>query len=158
MIDGALLSVPLLFSSTLSVGLAVITWRMSDLRTKRSFICLLIANAWLSATYLLELLSTNIQDMLFWNNMEYISNVFIPPLFLLFTLRFVGRDSAVNRKNMAILFVVPTLALVMLWTNDLHHLLFYHRSAARIVHGDLRAHLWPLVLHPHCLFLPDGCL
>ncbi len=121
MIDGALLSVPLLFSSTLSVGLAVITWRMSDLRTKRSFICLLIANAWLSATYLLELLSTNIQDMLFWNNMEYISNVFIPPLFLLFTLRFVGRDSAVNRKNMAILFVVPTLALVMLWTNDLHH-------------------------------------
>ncbi len=121
MIDGTLLSVPLLFSSTLSVGLAIITWRMSDLRTKKPFICLLIANAWLSTTYLLELLSSTLEDMLFWNNLEYISNVFIPPLFLVFTWRFVGRDSAVNWRNLAVVFAVPALTLAMLWTNDFHH-------------------------------------
>ena len=121
MIDETILSVPLLFSSTLSVGLAIITWRMSDLRTKKPFILLLIAIAWLSTTYLLELLSGTMPEMLFWNDLEYISNVFIPPLFLIFTLMFVGRDSAVNRRNLAIIFAVPTLALAMLWTNDFHH-------------------------------------
>ncbi len=121
MVDGALLSVSLMISTACSIGLAIITWRMSNLRTKVPFICLLIANAWLSVTYLLELLSGDLGEMLFWNNLEYISTAFIPSLYLVFTWRFVGRDSEVNWKNLAILFTVPVLALAMLWTNDLHH-------------------------------------
>ena len=124
MVDDTLLTVSLILTSLLCVGLAIIIWRMSNLRTKFPFICLLIATAWLSATYLLELLSFSLNEMLFWNDLEYISNVCFPPLFLVFTLVFIGRIDYVNTKNMAILFSIPAVALAMLWTNDLHHLFY----------------------------------
>lgn len=124
MVDETLLPVPILLTSLLCVGLAIIVWRMSNLRTKFPYICLLIAVAWLSLKFLMELLSYSLEEMLFWNDLEHISNVSIPPLFLVFTWMFIGRTNNVNPKNLAILFAVPVLALAMLWTNEIHHLFY----------------------------------
>jgi PAS domain S-box-containing protein len=128
MSDGALIAIPLLLTSTVSVGLAVLAWRMSELRSKSPLILLLCFGSLLSFSYLLELVSPTLDGKLFWNDVEYVSNVAIPPCFLLIALVFVGRSSTISKRFLILLSAIPALTLAILWTNDQTHLFYQNVS------------------------------
>ena len=77
-----------------------------------------------SLSYGFELSSTTLEQMLFWQNVEYLGIVLIPAFWLLFILKFTGRDKYINIKNMIWIFIIPLITLLLVWTNNFHHLYF----------------------------------
>ena len=77
-----------------------------------------------SLSYGFELSSTTLEQMLFWQNIEYLGIVFIPVFWLLFILKFTGRDKYLTIKNFIWILSIPVITLLMVWTNSFHYLHF----------------------------------
>ena len=73
-------------------------------------------------SYGLELSSTSLNQMLFWIDLEYLGIAFIPAFWLLFLLKFTGKDKWLNTRNFSIVMSLPIITLLMVWTNRYHHL------------------------------------
>lgn len=61
---------------------------------------------------------------------------YLPVMFLIISLFFYKKD--VNVKKMWWLFIIPTISILMLWTNDIHHLYFleYSTNISEIKYGS----------------------
>lgn len=57
----------------------------------------------------------------------YIGNCFLPVAFLFVGLIFANRKIKSNKKY-GLLFIIPIISLLILWTNDWHHLFFVNYS------------------------------
>jgi signal transduction histidine kinase len=110
--------------AVMSVILAVLFWIRGNRRFKLSFVVLLLLVTTLAISYVLELLSNSLSQKLFWNGFEYIGIVFIPVIYLLIVVRYAGREDLLTRTNIILISVIPAFCLVMVWTNDYHHLFF----------------------------------
>lgn len=73
-------------------------------------------------SYGFELSSTSLKQMLFWIDVEYLGISFIPAFWLLFLLKFTGKDKWLNTRNFLIVMSLPIITLLMVWTNKYHHL------------------------------------
>ncbi|OZA53988.1 MAG: hypothetical protein B7X75_08760, partial [Sphingobacteriales bacterium 39-40-5] len=73
-------------------------------------------------SYGLELSSTSLEQMLFWINVEYLGIAFIPAFWLLFLLKFAGKDKWLHPKYFYAFMLLPLITLMMVWTNTYHHL------------------------------------
>lgn len=87
-----------------------------------------------SLGYALELASANLTAKLLWTKVEYIGILIVPTAFLSFTLQHTHREKWLTRHNVRVLVLIPLITLLVVWTNDYHHL-FHHRT----------------VRHPSCL-------
>lgn len=74
-------------------------------------------------------------DPIYFEYFVYIGNVFFPIGFLLVGLIF--NNSKVKLKHTKLLFVIPIISLLLLWTNDYHHLFYenYSIRADKMVYG-----------------------
>ena len=82
----------------------------------------------------------------FWSKFEYIGAITTPILYLIFVLRFVGRDKYITKKNLLLLFIIPIVTLLLTITNEKHNLVwsgYSEISAADKHHGILP---WSMVL------------
>ena len=66
------------------------------------------------------LLSTSIEQIAFWTTIQYMGMPFSPPLGLLFVMSYLGKKVPIRR--VIALFVIPVISLVMVATNQFHHL------------------------------------
>jgi diguanylate cyclase (GGDEF)-like protein len=73
-----------------------------------------------SIGYNLELYNPFLAGKLFWAQFRYIGIGVIPVAWFVFGLQFSGLGWLVNRKNLAILMIIPVLTLVLVYTNNLH--------------------------------------
>ena len=103
-------------------------------RTKKSqikisfqltLLCLLICCIGL----ILQIVFCNISDIppIYFDYFVYIGTCFLPVAFLYTCLTFSKTKIIFNKKHL-ILFIVPILSLLILWTNDLHHLFYVNYS------------------------------
>ena len=99
-----LLSIPLAISIGISFFLGMYVGIKSKLRVKQLFVLMIFEVCFLAIAFWFELLSGTLGEKLIWNDLEYIVNVTIPPLFLLFTLRFLGMNTLTGPKK-----TVPSL-------------------------------------------------
>jgi PAS domain S-box-containing protein len=73
-------------------------------------------------SYGFELSSTTLEQMLFWINVEYLGIAFMPAFWLLFIVKFTGRDKWLSTRNFIWIIIIPLITLMMVWTNQFHHL------------------------------------
>ncbi len=73
-------------------------------------------------SYGLELSSTSLDQMLFWINVEYLGIAFIPAFWLLFLLKFTGKDKWLGARYFYAFMALPLTTLLLVWTNKYHHL------------------------------------
>ncbi|WP_144513699.1 histidine kinase N-terminal 7TM domain-containing protein [Bacillus sp. FJAT-22090] len=66
------------------------------------------------------LVSTTIEQIQFWTIIQYVGMPFSPPLGLLFTMHYLGIK--VTKKRCLALLVLPFVTLIMVATNNWHHL------------------------------------
>lgn len=78
--------------------------------------------------YAFELASGRMADMLFWIKIEYIGIALIPAFWLLFCIRYTEYDKFLNRLTQPLLFLMPIATLLLVWTNDYHHLHYARTS------------------------------
>ncbi len=104
----ALLMSLIIFERTL----AVVKW----------FSVTMLCSAVWAICYALELSSHTLGQMLFWINLEYIGISFIPAAWIVFIIKFIGKDEWLTKRNYTIIFSFPVLALGFVWTNRWHHI------------------------------------
>ncbi len=54
--------------------------------------------------------------------MAYLGITVVPTAWLVFTLQYTHQERWITRRNLLLLSVIPSMALVIVWTNDFHHL------------------------------------
>jgi len=91
------------------------------------FMCLFM-QFWLIAIILQAVLSKSMNiDPMYFDYFAYISICYIPVCFLLLSKAFANTNIKFT-KNILYLFIVPTISLLVLWSNNLHHLFYIKYS------------------------------
>lgn len=72
--------------------------------------------------YSFELAMTNLEDIMFWLRLEYIGISLIPAVWVIFVLQFTGYDKYLNSKTITLIYLLPVITLLMVWTNSWHNL------------------------------------
>ncbi|MGI8384175.1 histidine kinase N-terminal 7TM domain-containing protein [Robertmurraya sp. P23] len=66
------------------------------------------------------MMGTTVEQLKFWTTIQYVGMPFSPPLSLLFTMQFLGMK--ITKKRIIAFLIIPFITLVMVATNDWHHL------------------------------------
>ena len=66
----------------------------------------------------------DLQTNIFWAKMLYFGIAPIPFWFVIFAWQYSGRDAYITRRNVLLLMVAPLALLVLVWTNELHSLIW----------------------------------
>ena len=114
---------PLLLSSIISFFMIVMVMRRPSPYRLPLIILMIFIMDW-SLGYSMELLGNGVEEKLFWVKVEYFGIVGIPPVWLILVLQYIGKEKMVNKKNVLLLSIDPIIATVLVWTNDMHHLIW----------------------------------
>ncbi|MET4140879.1 histidine kinase N-terminal 7TM domain-containing protein [Pedobacter sp. UYP1] len=84
---------------------------------------LMLSNSIWSMAYGFELSSRTLEHMKMLINVEYVGIVAVPFYWFLFCLDLAGKEKWLKKTgNQLLITAVPVLYLLLVWTNDLHHL------------------------------------
>lgn len=122
-------TIALLASGLISIALAGYGWKHRAIKGALSFTCLMLAAALYSIAYGAELASVTVEQMLLWIRLEYFGMVFLCPLWLVMVLNFVGKRTWLRGWIKLVLFIIPITTVVLVATNEWHHL---HFAAASV--------------------------
>ncbi|BBB48779.1 histidine kinase N-terminal 7TM domain-containing diguanylate cyclase [Pelolinea submarina] len=73
---------------------------------------------------LLDASSTTLDARILWSKLAYFGSIYISPLFLLFFINYPHKRLQLNWRMIAIILLIPTLTLIAVLTNELHHLIW----------------------------------
>ncbi|MGA9049360.1 MAG: histidine kinase N-terminal 7TM domain-containing protein [Dehalococcoidia bacterium] len=75
--------------------------------------------------YIVEFINNHIAGKLIALNISYIGIVTLPVMAFIFSLQFTHSDRLLTPRRIWLLFVVPLITLVLLWTGKYHNLMLY---------------------------------
>ncbi|SLL35412.1 PAS domain S-box/diguanylate cyclase (GGDEF) domain-containing protein [Mycobacteroides abscessus subsp. abscessus] len=112
-------------SGALHVILAIIAYMnkhaFEGMRTFLWFSCFIAIYAF---GYALSLASTTIEGMKFWTAIQYLGMPFSAPATLIFVLQYIGYDRHLNKMTYFLYYLIPSISLLLLATNEYHHLFY----------------------------------
>ncbi len=94
----------------------------------RWFGFMVLAIAVWALSYGFELATTNLGEMLFWIKIEYVGISFLPACWFFFIVKFAGKDEWITSRNLSLVLIIPLITLLLVWTNEFHHL--HYRSVS----------------------------
>ncbi len=115
---------PLLVAAAISCVLALLAWRRRSVPGARPFLVLMLALAEWSLGYAFRLSSADLAAKLFWTQVRYLGIVIVPVAWLALALQYTHRGKWLTRRNVALLAVEPLAILMLVWTNEFHHLVW----------------------------------
>ena len=112
-------SVLFLATALVSFFVAFLAWQRRFVKSARELALLMIA-AGIGAFWLIfETAAPTVSEKVFWSKLEFIGGIPTPVLYLIFVLRFTGKD-----KYLFLLFTVPIITFVLTITNEHHNLVW----------------------------------
>jgi PAS domain S-box-containing protein len=90
--------------------------------SSNGFVWIMVSITFWTLFYGLELASTSLTDMLFWINFEYLGIALLPACWIMFVIRFTGREKWLTPTIVSLILLVPLVTLLLVWTNKWHHL------------------------------------
>lgn len=126
---------PVLIGALISTLLTAYAWQRRRASAARPFAFLMLAVTGWSLGYAVELGGQNLATLLFGNRLAYTGVTAVPFFWLWFALQYTERQQWLNRRNLMFLSVIPIITLLLLWTNNLHGLIW--QNATMIRYGDI---------------------
>jgi PAS domain S-box-containing protein len=117
-------SVFFLATSLLSFFVAFLAWQRRMVKGARELTLLNIAAGIWTFWVIFETASSTMEGKILWSKFAYMGAVSTPVLYLIFVLRFTGKDIFISAKNILLLFIIPVITLVLAFTNEQHHLVW----------------------------------
>ncbi len=114
----------LVVAAAVSGNLAVLAWRRRPTPGAWPTVFLMLAVAAWSLGYALELGSANLEAQVFWAKVQYLGIVSVPLMWLLLAFEYTGLERWLTRRNLILLAIIPLLTLILVWTNELHGLIW----------------------------------
>jgi PAS domain S-box-containing protein len=118
----------LIVTSAILMAVGAHAWRRRTMAGTSSFSLLAYAIALNSLTYALELLGSDLPAKMLWVRAEYPFIVAAPVLWFIFALQYTGRGRWLTHRNTVLLALVPVATVLIVWTNQLHHLYYTHTA------------------------------
>ena len=115
--------IPLVLSSIVSAILIGLLLKRKKSRVNTYLMLLLISIFIWSFTDLLNLFSTSLSEKVFWTNSTYFGSAILPVFWILFVLEYIGKGEMITRFRIFLLSIIPIVSIILLWTNDYHHLM-----------------------------------
>ena len=121
----------ILFLATALVSFfgAILAMQRRAVRGAKELAMLLFAAGIWALWIIFETSATSETDKIFYAKLGYMGAVSTPVFYMIFVLRFVGKDKYLTIKNKAILFVMPIVTLMLAFTNEYHHYIWSSFSA-----------------------------
>ncbi|HOV62788.1 MAG TPA: histidine kinase N-terminal 7TM domain-containing protein [Spirochaetia bacterium] len=88
----------------------------------------------------LELLAKKETQILLCVRCNYIFISLIPVLFFLFALEYSGMENRISRTRLPLLFIIPLITIVAVFTNEFHHLI-WTSIKFKVIRGFLTIHV-----------------
>ncbi len=115
----------LFFASILNIALALYSLPYRKTIGSKSFTILMLLVAEWSLSYGLELGSNVLPSKLFWAKAQYLGIAFVPITWLHLALQYAGHTKwLTRRRNFGLLILIPTITVILAWSNDLHGLIW----------------------------------
>ena len=122
------------FSTVLSGTATVYLWQRRKAVGATSLAYLHLATTIWSLGYTLELANTQLDTMFFWLRSQYLGISFMSLWCVKFAAEYTGQDKWLTPKFIAALCIIPTITLILNWTNPWHHL-YYSQVDLSISNG-----------------------
>jgi PAS domain S-box-containing protein len=116
--------VPLIIAGLISLINAFVVAQRRGVAGSLPLLGMLLALSGWSFAYAFELVSAEQSWQLFWAKVEYIGIVFVPTLFILFTLEYAQHRHILKSKWINLTWLVSIIVLILTWTNDWHGLIW----------------------------------
>src|SRR5207245_5600801 len=113
-------------------GLAAVAWRRRPAPGADWFALMMMGTTIYSLGYAFSLASTNLDGIYLGWKLKYVGGLWTPEAFLAFVLAYTGRERWLTRRNLALLFTIPALLILLAWTNDFHHLFWTYFSTTTV--------------------------
>ncbi len=84
----------------------------------------IFAIAFYNLISLLDASSTTLDARILWSKLAYFGSIYVSPLLLLFFINYPHKRFHLNLRMIAIILLIPTLTLIAVLTNELHHLIW----------------------------------
>lgn len=82
--------------------------------------------------YLMIINSSNLQEMIFWNQVQYFGLPFISVLWLTVALLYTRTICSLKTSTALLLFAIPVLTFLIRLTNSWHHFFLYKMGYKRV--------------------------
>lgn len=128
------LFVPLVFilAAIFYAMLGLYAWRKRPAAGVVSFAWAMLCTSIWSFTYGLEIFLPQLAAKLMVLNIEYIGIAGVPVFIFFFALEYTGRSHLITSGFRALVWSFPALALLLVWTNPLHHLMWDMETVSRL--------------------------
>jgi PAS domain S-box-containing protein len=108
-------------------------WRRSGSQpTFRYFAAIMIGVAIWCVMYALDMLSPELETKYLMTKIEYLGIAPTPTIAALFMITHAGYGWLLNRRNLALLLMIPVTTILLMWTNDFHHLVYVSISLKHV--------------------------
>jgi len=154
-------AIPMVLSATISAGLAYFGWvRRRSPSTLPFFVLMVGVTIW-SLSYALQLAAGELSVQNFFALIKYIGVVLVSPAFLTFALAYAGKNQWLNFRTLILLSIEPVAALLLLFTNDFHRLMWTQIRLEEIAGFQVRVTSHGLLFWVHTgyayILLIAGC-
>ncbi|HEU5089358.1 MAG TPA: histidine kinase N-terminal 7TM domain-containing protein, partial [Roseiflexaceae bacterium] len=116
--------IPLLVAAGFAVFVVLLLWRRRRVPGAYALVSLSLTAAIWSFGYAMEIGMVASAWAIVWARIQYIGIAFLPLAWLVFAYDYTDRRRLLSRRKLALLAIVPVLTQVLVWTNDLHGLIW----------------------------------
>ena len=149
------LFVPLVFflAAIFYAMLGLYAWRKRPAAGVVSFAWAMLCLSIWSFTYGLEIFVPQLAAKLMVLNVEYIGIAGVPAFIFYFALDYTGRSHLVTNRFRALVWAFPVLAILLVWTNPLHHLMWDMETVTRLGALSLLSVRFGVAFWAHMFFI-----
>lgn len=123
MMQFTLYQIPLLASSLFSAIIIALLYRRKK-AVGRKFLILFLSSIFIwSVADFFNLLNTTLNAKIFWSNFSYFGVATFSIFLILFVLEYIGKGELINRSKIILLSIIPIITIILIWTNEHHHLM-----------------------------------
>lgn len=113
----------LLVSACVAAAFGIYAWRHRSVTGARAFVVFSLAAVVWAVANGLEMSGTDLPTKLFWANLHYACYGTLAIAWLALMLEQTGHSKWLTGRRLAMLAIVPTLTVILAWTNELHGLM-----------------------------------
>ena len=150
--------IPTAIAGLLALLSAWSLWRRRSAKGSIPLLLLFISIAIWSFSYGFELIFSDHFMKSIWVNIEYFGIVSVPVFWFLFCLRYTNHQKPDNTRFFIYFSIVPFVTLILVWTNQLHHLIWTKQIITdsygiKLLELEYGIWFWFHVLYSHALYL-----
>ncbi|AGG08537.1 ATPase [Dehalococcoides mccartyi] len=102
----------------------VLSWKNREAPVARSMLALGVATFIWGFGFMFEAASSSLSQQLLFNNIGYLGSMSVPVIWLIFAIQYTNTGKSFENWKKALLFIFPLFIVIMVWSNDTHHLMW----------------------------------